>query len=88
MFLNLAKLFLLNTQIITSKIHDIQGYLLNYTTHLKYTCKHYLRNKSWKPACVGHLNMGWRILVFYPEPEASTIYFDSDMSEYKYSSIL
>ena len=32
--------------------------------------------------------MGWRILVCYPEPEASTIYFDSDMSEYKYGSII
>ena len=30
----------------------------------------YLRNKSWKPECVGSYNMGWRILVFYPEPEA------------------
>jgi hypothetical protein len=29
-----------------------------------------LRNKSWKPECVGSLNMDWRILVFYPEPEA------------------
>jgi hypothetical protein len=31
-------------------------------------CK--LRNKSWKPECVGSFNMDWRILVFYPEPEA------------------
>jgi hypothetical protein len=30
----------------------------------------YLRNKSWKPECVLSFNMGWRILVFYPEPEA------------------
>jgi hypothetical protein len=30
----------------------------------------YLRNKSWKPECVGSFNMGWRILVFYPEPGA------------------
>jgi hypothetical protein len=30
-----------------------------------------LRNKSWKPECVLSFNMGWRILVFYPEPEAS-----------------
>ena len=30
----------------------------------------YLKNKSWKPECVGSLNMDWRILVFYPEPEA------------------
>jgi hypothetical protein len=28
------------------------------------------RNKSWKPECVGSFNMDWRILVFYPEPEA------------------
>ena len=30
----------------------------------------YLRNKSWKPECVLSFNMDWRILVFYPEPEA------------------
>ena len=30
----------------------------------------YLRNKSWKPECVGSFNMDWRILVFHPEPEA------------------
>ena len=30
----------------------------------------YLRNKSWKPECVESFNMDWRILVFYPEPEA------------------
>jgi hypothetical protein len=36
---------------------------------------HYLRNKSWKPECVGSFNMYWRILVFYPKPEARyTIY--------------
>jgi hypothetical protein len=29
-----------------------------------------LRNKSWKPECVGSFNMDWRILVFYSEPEA------------------
>jgi len=29
-----------------------------------------LRNKAWKPECVGSFNMDWRILVFYPEPEA------------------
>jgi hypothetical protein len=29
-----------------------------------------LRNKSWKPECVGSFNMDWRILVFYPDPEA------------------
>jgi hypothetical protein len=30
----------------------------------------YLRNKSWKSECVLSFNMDWRILVFYPEPEA------------------
>jgi hypothetical protein len=32
----------------------------------------HLRNTgtSWKPECVGGFNMDWRILVFYPEPEA------------------
>jgi hypothetical protein len=41
----------------------------------------YLRNTSWKPECVLSFNMGWQILVSYPEPEASMIYFDSDMSK-------
>ena len=27
-------------------------------------------NKSWKPECAGSFNMGWLILVFYPEPDA------------------
>ena len=34
-----------------------------------------LRNKSWKPECVLSFNMGWRILVFYPEPKAR-IFFE------------
>ena len=29
----------------------------------------YLRNKSWKSECVLSFNMGWRVLVFYPEWE-------------------
>jgi hypothetical protein len=30
----------------------------------------YLRNKSWKPECVGSFNMDWQIfIVFYPEPD-------------------
>jgi hypothetical protein len=33
-------------------------------------CHLELRNKSWKSECVGSFNMDWRILVFYPEPEA------------------
>ena len=48
-----------------NKIH-----LVNYTK-----CSHgspigdaiHLRNKSWRPECVGSFNMDWRILVFYPE---------------------
>jgi hypothetical protein len=39
----------------------------------------YLRNKSWKPEYVLSFNMGWRILVFYPDL-ASMNYFVSDMS--------
>ena len=37
---------------------------------LLYLSRFDLRNKSWKPECVGSFNMDWRILVFYPEPEA------------------
>jgi hypothetical protein len=37
---------------------------------IKKKFQRYLRNKSWKPDCVGSFNMDWRILVFYPEPEA------------------
>jgi hypothetical protein len=54
--------------------------------HIIYWCIYYilviyLRNKSWKVECVSSFNMGWRILVFNPEPEASMNYFDSDMSK-------
>jgi hypothetical protein len=27
-----------------------------------------LRNTSWKPECVLSFNIGWQILVFYPDP--------------------
>ena len=37
------------------------------TTGLPSITEH-LRNKSWKPDCVLSFNMGWRILIFYPEP--------------------
>ena len=37
-----------------------------------YNVEDYLRNKSWKPECV---NMGWRILVFYPEPMEKSVIF-------------
>jgi hypothetical protein len=45
--------------------------------YLKISIKYcYLRNKSWKPEFVLSFNMGWRILVCYPEPEArDTIYY-------------
>ena len=39
-------------------------------TYLYLIFRLYLRNKSWKPECVGSFNVDWRILVFYPEPEA------------------
>jgi hypothetical protein len=39
-----------------------------------------LRNHLGKPECILSFNMGWWILVFYPEL-ASMNYFDSDMSK-------
>jgi hypothetical protein len=40
-----------------------------------------LRNKSWKPECVGSFNMDWRILVFYPEPEAKDKIYSNETYE-------
>jgi hypothetical protein len=45
---------------------NITHHFINWLTYVHY----YLRNKSWKPECVGRFNTDWRILVFYPEPEA------------------
>jgi hypothetical protein len=42
----------------------VMKYTINKPLQIK------LRNKSWKPECVWSFNMDWRILVFYPEPEA------------------
>jgi hypothetical protein len=42
---------------------------LKHIIPLYYITTYHLRNKSWKPECVLSFNMGWRILVFYPEPE-------------------
>ena len=39
-----------------------------------YLLKIRLRNKSWKPECVLSFNIGWQILVFYPEPEARSVF--------------
>jgi hypothetical protein len=39
-----------------------------YLRNVSFTLN-YLRNKSWKPECVGSFNMGWQIWVCYPEPE-------------------
>ena len=44
--------------------------LIYQLTSTSYTVNAYLRNKLWKPECVGSFNMDWQILVFYPEPEA------------------
>ena len=46
----------------------IQSYT-NNNLHVS-TISWTLRNKSWKPECVLSFNMGWRILIFYPELEA------------------
>jgi len=40
-----------------------------HTVQIVYMGINYLRNKSWKPECVLNFNMGWRVLVFYPERE-------------------
>jgi hypothetical protein len=36
--------------------------------NIELTVEGWLRNKSWKPECVLSFNMGWRKLVFYPDP--------------------
>ena len=59
-----------------SVLSAVVAVLVCLTSPLKTVCNLidvlnlYLRNKSWKPECVGSLDMDWRILVFYPEPEA------------------
>ena len=47
--------------------HLLFNFLFTYFFSIKFP---YLRNKSWKPECEGRFNIDWRILVFYPEPEA------------------
>ena len=61
--------------IITVKSFIFNNHELQETYWIKRVLKSgtdrfYLRNKSWKSECVGSFNMGWRILVFYPEPQA------------------
>ena len=56
-----------NVAYMYAEEHSQQIYMINSMVEL--------RNKSWKPEYVGNFNMDWRILVFYPEPEArDTIY--------------
>jgi hypothetical protein len=51
------------------------GIVDHHCLHFLFIIVGKLRNKSWKPECVGSFNMDWRILVFYAEPEArDTIY--------------
>jgi hypothetical protein len=55
---------------LTARKQETITSILDFTTKI-YLYPHLcLRNKSWKPECVGSFNMDWRILVFYPEPEA------------------
>ena len=61
-----------STEPISGSWRDENEYTLIETCtepSMSRTCV-YLRNKSWKPDCVGSFSMDWRILVFYPEPEA------------------
>ena len=53
-------------------INDLDVILYRFMLQIIYTpvARDCLRNKSWKPQCVGSFNMDWRILVFYSEPEA------------------
>ena len=63
--------------------------MINSILRIKYNVTVWLRNKSWKPECVGSFNMGWQILVLISTNPclnskhilASMIYFDSDMSK-------
>ena len=47
---------------------DLPFYIRIITSYFKMSGMHCLRNKSWKPECVLSFNMGWQILVFYPDP--------------------
>ena len=55
---------------LSQKFHKISKFQNVHKISKLITRNSYLRNKSWKPECVGSFNMDWRILVFYPEPEA------------------
>jgi hypothetical protein len=59
-------LYSLSNGKIISEFRYINKGLLNYNIKLI----DWLRNKSWKPECVGSFSMDWGILLFYPEPEA------------------
>jgi hypothetical protein len=63
LLLLLLLFLLLLLLLLLFKRHVIQNVKTMYS-------KFYLRNKSWKPECVENFNMDWRILVFYPGPEA------------------
>ena len=49
----------ITTKVVSSNLAQDEAYSIQH-----------LRNKSWKPDCVGSFNMGWRILVLYSQPEA------------------
>jgi hypothetical protein len=77
LYLRDINLFLIFRKILRSAVDRRIPQLLlalrgnNISVLFVYCCSScYLRTKSWKPECVGSFNMDWRILVFYPEPEA------------------
>jgi hypothetical protein len=53
----------------SSNLTKISCRKLDYLSIASFISRYCLRNKSWKPECVGSFNMDWRILVFHPEPE-------------------
>ena len=60
---------------ILLNIMNIGNYILVYVciSAVSYDILVWLRNTSGKPECVLSFNMGWRILVFYPEQEAHNL---------------
>jgi hypothetical protein len=55
------------SQVVTTSKLCVEKYM-KYRRHANIIG--YLRDKSWMPECFLSFNMGWRKLVFDPEPEA------------------
>ena len=58
------------SEMCDTTLHNMKGKLFGsceFVTSLHFNLCLYLRNNSWKPYCVVSFNMGWRIILFYPE---------------------